>query len=47
MKEGIGLEVQSLPELMCWKFVFVCYHNYEHLYSFWHEGIIHVVLFCF
>ncbi|KRH15449.1 hypothetical protein GLYMA_14G088700v4 [Glycine max] len=34
------VEVQSLPDLMCRKFVSVCYHNYEHVYCFWHEGMI-------
>ncbi|QHN88573.1 hypothetical protein HN51_017546 [Arachis hypogaea] len=33
-------EVESLPDLMCRKFVSVCYHNYEHVYCFWHEGMI-------
>ncbi|CAI8606244.1 unnamed protein product [Vicia faba] len=34
------VEIQSLPDLMCRKFVSVCYHNYEHVYCFWHEGMI-------
>nr|KYP48668.1 F-box/kelch-repeat protein At5g43190 family [Cajanus cajan] len=34
------VEMQSLPDLMCRKFVSVCYHNYEHVYCFWHEGMI-------
>ncbi|MED6181921.1 hypothetical protein PIB30_023943 [Stylosanthes scabra] len=33
-------EVESLPDLMCRKFVSVCYHNYEQVYCFWHEGMI-------
>ncbi|XP_057427786.1 F-box/kelch-repeat protein At5g43190 [Lotus japonicus] len=37
---GDWVEVQSLPELMCRKFVSVCYHKYEHVYCFWHEGMI-------
>ena len=39
-EEGNWVEVQSLPDLMCRKFVSVCYHNYEHVYCFWHEGMI-------
>ncbi|CAJ2675353.1 unnamed protein product [Trifolium pratense] len=38
--EGNWVEIQSLPDLMCKKFVSVCYHNYEHVYCFWHEGMI-------
>lgn len=38
--DGNWIEVQSLPDLMCRKFVSVCYHNYEHVYCFWHEGMI-------
>lgn len=34
------LEVERLPEMMCRKFVSVCYHNYEHVYCFWHQGMI-------
>ncbi|KAK7310811.1 hypothetical protein RJT34_08554 [Clitoria ternatea] len=34
------VEVQSLPEILCRKFVSVCYHNYEHVYCFWHQGLI-------
>ncbi|KAG9440413.1 hypothetical protein H6P81_020578 [Aristolochia fimbriata] len=30
--------LEVLPELMCKKFVSVCYHNYDHVYCFWHEG---------
>lgn len=33
-------EVERLPEMMCRKFVSVCYHNYEHVYCFWHQGMI-------
>lgn len=39
-EEGNWIEIQSLPDLMCRKFVSVCYHNYEHVYCFWHEGMI-------
>ncbi|KAE8725759.1 hypothetical protein F3Y22_tig00008146pilonHSYRG00156 [Hibiscus syriacus] len=35
-------ELERLPELMCRKFVSVCYHNYEQVYCFWHEGMIFV-----
>ncbi|KAK4277413.1 hypothetical protein QN277_015416 [Acacia crassicarpa] len=37
---GNWVEVETLPELMCRKFVSVCYHNYEHIYCFWHQGMI-------
>ncbi|XP_022766448.1 F-box/kelch-repeat protein At5g43190-like isoform X2 [Durio zibethinus] len=33
-------EMERLPELMCRKFMSVCYHNYEHVYCFWHQGMI-------
>ncbi|XVF39806.1 hypothetical protein PTKIN_Ptkin01aG0061900 [Pterospermum kingtungense] len=33
-------EVGRLPELMCRKLMSVCYHNYEHVYCFWHQGMI-------
>ncbi|KAE8695855.1 F-box/kelch-repeat protein [Hibiscus syriacus] len=33
-------ELERLPELMCRKFLSVCYHNYEQVYCFWHEGMI-------
>ncbi|KAK3423385.1 hypothetical protein EUGRSUZ_F00082 [Eucalyptus grandis] len=33
-------EVESLPEPMCRKFMSVCYHNYEHVYCFWHQGMV-------
>lgn len=39
-EEGNWVEVESLPDLMCRKFGSVCYHNYEHVYCFWHEGMI-------
>ncbi|RVX22667.1 F-box/kelch-repeat protein [Vitis vinifera] len=32
--------VESLPEFMCQKLVSVCYHNYEHVYCFWHQETI-------
>ncbi|KAG5065327.1 hypothetical protein AAZX31_04G044200 [Glycine max] len=38
--ERVWVEVVGLPEIMCRKFVSVCYHNYEHVYCFWHEGMI-------
>lgn len=34
------IEVERLPEMMSRKFMTVCYHNYEHVYCFWHEGMI-------
>ncbi|XP_047340585.1 F-box/kelch-repeat protein At5g43190 [Impatiens glandulifera] len=34
------VEVTSVPEAMCRKFMAVCYHNYEHVYCFWHEDLI-------
>ncbi|PKA49807.1 F-box/kelch-repeat protein [Apostasia shenzhenica] len=33
-------EIGRLPELMCRKFLSVCYHNYSHVYCLWHEGMI-------
>nr|XP_043608685.1 F-box/kelch-repeat protein At5g43190 [Erigeron canadensis] len=33
-------EIESVPELMCRKFGSVCYHNYERVYCFWHQGMI-------
>ncbi|KAM1088839.1 hypothetical protein ACFX13_016964 [Malus domestica] len=34
------VEVESLPDRMCKKLMSVCFHNYEHLYCFWHQGLI-------
>ncbi|KAI3673011.1 hypothetical protein L6452_39119 [Arctium lappa] len=34
------IEVESVPDMMCRKFGSVCYHNYEHIYCFWHQGMI-------
>ncbi|TQE03295.1 hypothetical protein C1H46_011107 [Malus baccata] len=34
------VEVERLPERMCKKLMSVCFHNYEHLYCFWHQGLI-------
>jgi hypothetical protein len=34
------VEIESVPEMMCRKIMAVCYHNYEHLYCFWHQGLI-------
>ncbi|KAG8654821.1 F-box/kelch-repeat protein At5g43190-like [Manihot esculenta] len=39
------VEIGSLPEMMCRKFVSVCYHNYEHVYCFWHQGMVCVCCF--
>ncbi|KAM7280352.1 hypothetical protein ACFE04_007486 [Oxalis oulophora] len=33
-------EIESVPEMICKKFMSVCYHNYEHVYCFWHQGMI-------
>ncbi|KAL7154962.1 hypothetical protein ABFS83_03G040200 [Erythranthe nasuta] len=33
-------EIETLPEMLCKKFLSVCYHNYEHVYCFWHKGLI-------
>ncbi|CAB4296782.1 unnamed protein product [Prunus armeniaca] len=39
--EGMNwVEVESLPEMMCRKLMSVCFHNYDHLYCFWHRGFI-------
>ncbi|KAJ7958251.1 F-box/kelch-repeat protein [Quillaja saponaria] len=37
---GNWVKLDSLPEFMCRKFGSVCYHNYEHVYCFWHQGMI-------
>ncbi|XP_050224641.1 F-box/kelch-repeat protein At5g43190 [Mercurialis annua] len=37
---GNWVEIESLPEMMSRKFFSVCYHNYEHVYCFWHQGMI-------
>ncbi|CAN0873301.1 F-box/kelch-repeat protein At5g43190 [Linum grandiflorum] len=37
---GKWVEIERVPEMMCRKFVSVCYHNYEHVYCFWHQGMI-------
>ncbi|XP_038718420.1 F-box/kelch-repeat protein At5g43190-like [Tripterygium wilfordii] len=34
------IEVESLPEMMCRKLMSVSYHNYEHVYCFWHQNTI-------
>ncbi|KVH99420.1 F-box/kelch-repeat protein At5g43190 [Cynara cardunculus var. scolymus] len=39
-QERIWMEVESVPDMMCRKFGSVCYHNYEHIYCFWHQGMI-------
>lgn len=33
-------EIESVPDMMCKKFGSVCYHNYEHIYCFWHQDMI-------
>lgn len=37
---GNWVELDRSPDMMCRKFVSVCYHNYEHVYCFWHEGMV-------
>ena len=32
--------VESVPEFMSQKLFSVCYHNYEHVYCFWHQETI-------
>lgn len=39
------VEVDSMPDMVYRKFVSVCYHNYEHVYCFLHQGLI--CLCCF
>ncbi|XP_038885443.1 F-box/kelch-repeat protein At5g43190 [Benincasa hispida] len=34
------VEVESVPQMICKKFMSICYHNYEHVYCFWHQGTI-------
>nr|GMD93863.1 F-box/kelch-repeat protein At5g43190 [Ipomoea batatas] len=34
------IDVEDVPEMMCKKFLSVCYHNYEHVYCFWHQGLV-------
>eukprot|EP00252_Welwitschia_mirabilis_P006806 TRINITY_DN17705_c0_g1_i1.p1 TRINITY_DN17705_c0_g1~~TRINITY_DN17705_c0_g1_i1.p1 ORF type:complete len:349 (-),score=34.99 TRINITY_DN17705_c0_g1_i1:547-1593(-) len=38
-------EVQKLPEMMCKKFLALCYHNYDHIYCVGHDDLI--CLSCF
>ena len=39
-EEGNWAEVESVPQMFCKKFMSICYHNYEHVYCFWHQGTI-------
>ncbi|PON91119.1 F-box domain containing protein [Trema orientale] len=39
-EEREWVEINRVPELMCRKFTSVCYHNYQHVYCFWHQGMI-------
>lgn len=39
-EQGNWEEVESAPQLICKKFMSICYHNYEHVYCFWHQGTI-------
>ncbi|GAB2250340.1 hypothetical protein Droror1_Dr00013699 [Drosera rotundifolia] len=34
------VEMETLPDMMYRKLVSVWYHNYEHVYCFWHQGLI-------
>lgn len=34
------VQIGSLPDLMCKKFMSICYHNYQHVYCFYHDGVI-------
>ncbi|KAG5542014.1 hypothetical protein RHGRI_021748 [Rhododendron griersonianum] len=40
LNEGNWVEIERVPETMCRKFMSICYHNYEHVYAFWHQGLI-------
>ncbi|KAG5543651.1 hypothetical protein RHGRI_016414 [Rhododendron griersonianum] len=37
---GNWVEIESVPEVICRKLMSICYHNYEHVYCFWHKGLI-------
>ncbi|EXC36352.1 F-box/kelch-repeat protein [Morus notabilis] len=37
---GKWVEIERVPEMMCQKFMSVCYHNYHHVYCFGHQGLI-------
>ncbi|CAL5383852.1 unnamed protein product [Camellia sinensis] len=37
---GNWVEIGSVPGMICRKFMSVCYHNYEQVYCFWHQGLI-------
>lgn len=37
---GNWVEIESVPEEICRKLMSICYHNYEHVYCFWHKGLI-------
>ncbi|KAL6215403.1 hypothetical protein ACLB2K_014833 [Fragaria x ananassa] len=34
------VEIERVPEMICRKIMSVCSHHYEHLYCFWHQGLI-------
>lgn len=34
------VEIEVLPDMICKKFMSICYHKYEHVYCFWHQGLI-------
>ncbi|KAI3700681.1 hypothetical protein L2E82_45318 [Cichorium intybus] len=40
-------EVKSVPDMMCRKFGSICYHNYEHVYCFWHQAMAEIVVSTF
>ncbi|XAR48422.1 hypothetical protein NMG60_11031244 [Bertholletia excelsa] len=44
-RERRWVEVGSVPEMMCRKFMAVCYHNYEHVYCTWHQGMVCVCVY--
>ena len=39
-EEREWVEFDRVPEMMCRKFTSVCYHNYQLVYCFWHQGMI-------
>ncbi|XP_023538094.1 F-box/kelch-repeat protein At5g43190 [Cucurbita pepo subsp. pepo] len=34
------VEIENVPQMICKKFMSICYHNYKHVYCFWHQGTI-------
>ncbi|KAL5706779.1 hypothetical protein ACHQM5_024901 [Ranunculus cassubicifolius] len=39
-EDGDWVETGSLPNMLCKKFMSICYHNYQHVYCFYHDGVI-------